>query len=38
MTDLMNYLHTEVSSAWAYFLAFGILGVWWVLERVNKRK
>lgn len=22
--------------AWAYYVAFGILFVWWLIERINK--
>ncbi len=25
-------------SAWAYYVAFGILFVWWLIERAAKRK
>lgn len=25
-------------SAWAYYVAFGILFAWWLIERSNKRR
>ena len=35
----MDALMRELfGSAWAYYVAFAILGIWFVIERIGRRK
>lgn len=33
-----EFMRSTFGSAWAYYIAFGILIVWWVIERSNKKR
>lgn len=33
----MDFMREVFGSAWAYYVAFGILFVWWLVERINKK-
>lgn len=33
----MDFMKELLGSSWAYYIAFGILIVWWTIERAGKR-
>jgi len=32
-----DFMRNIFGSAWAYYIAFGILAAWWIVERSNKK-
>ena len=34
----MDFMRELLGSAWAYYVAFGILFAWWLIERASRKK
>lgn len=32
----MDFMYNAFGSAWAYYVAFGILFAWWLIYRITK--
>lgn len=33
-----DFMRDTLGSAWAYYVAFGILFIWWIAEKTNRKK